>query len=139
MTSPILQAAAKLLVGLLLMFSLYILFRGHNESGGGFIGALIASAGFALYLFAFGVQSVRTTLPCRPQTICLTGIALAISAGILALILQKPFLTGLWLPAYVKGESALAISSVLAFDIGVYLTVFGSVLTLLLTVEEDLQ
>ena len=139
MTSAILQAAAKLLVGLLLMFSLYILFRGHNESGGGFIGALIASAGFALYLFAFGTLAVRKTLPCKPQNICLIGIAIAVLSGILALVWQEPFLTGQWYPAYVKGISELALSTVLVFDIGVYLTVLGSVLTLLLTVEEDTE
>ena len=55
--SPIFRTAARLLMPLLLLFSVFLLLRGHNEPGGGFVGGLVAAAAFALYAIAFGVQA----------------------------------------------------------------------------------
>ena len=62
MNSLILRTAARLLISLTLLFSIYVLLRGHNEPGGGFIGGLLAVSGFAIYAIAFGVAEV-TALP----------------------------------------------------------------------------
>lgn len=137
MNSPILQAATKFLVSLILMFSIYILFRGHHESGGGFIGALIASAAFALYIFAFGADMVKQSLPCDVRNLCFLGISLSLCSGLFSLLFGKPFLTGIWMESYVNKTSDWPISNVLFFDLGVYLTVLGAVLTLLLCLEEE--
>lgn len=138
MNSVILQAAARLLTSLILLFSIYVLLRGHDESGGGFIGALIASGGFAFYKFAYGTDTVRESLPLSPHYICLTGLTLAVIAGLPGMFEGAPFLTGLWSEAYLTGRSTMAISTILLFDIGVYLVVIGAVLTLLLTLDEDM-
>lgn len=139
MNSVILQAAARLLTGLILLFSIYILMRGHNESGGGFIGALIASAGFAFYSFAYGPEMVRKSLPLDPKYICLFGLGAGVLAGLMGMVAGAPFLTGLWSEAYVAGDSDWPISTILLFDIGVYLVVVGAVLTMLLALEEDIR
>ena len=47
--SPILRTATRLLMPLLLLFAVFLLLRGHNEPGGGFVGGLVAAAAFALY------------------------------------------------------------------------------------------
>ena len=57
LTSPIFRTAARLLMPLLLLFSVFLLLRGHNEPGGGFVGGLVAAAAFALYAVAFGVTA----------------------------------------------------------------------------------
>ena len=59
MNSIILRAGARYLVGLLLLFSVYMLLRGHNEPGGGFIGGLIGATGFVLYAIACGTADAR--------------------------------------------------------------------------------
>ncbi|MEL6209874.1 MAG: MnhB domain-containing protein, partial [Pseudomonadota bacterium] len=52
MRSFILTTGTRYIVALLLLFSIYMLLRGHNEPGGGFIGGLIGATGFVLYAVA---------------------------------------------------------------------------------------
>ncbi len=125
--SVILRTATRLLVGLMLVFSVFMLLRGHNEPGGGFIGGLIASTGMALYSMAFSSAEVRRALKIDPRRIAMIGLAAALTAGVLPAFQGLPFLTGLWW--YPLGTPIL-------FDIGVYLVVVGGVLTILLGAEE---
>ena len=55
-TSAMFRSATRALMPLLLLFSLFLLLRGHNQPGGGFVGGLVAAAAFALYAIAFGVE-----------------------------------------------------------------------------------
>jgi len=133
MNSLILSVGARFLTGLFLLFSLFVLLRGHNSPGGGFIGGLIGAAGFVLYSFAAGVPATRSALRVDPRTIGVCGMALAIVAGLAsALVGSGPF-TGLWLIV-----ADIALSTVLVFDIGVYLAVLGAILTLVFALEETL-
>ena len=43
MRSLILSTASRFLLSLLLVFSIFVLLRGHSEPGGGFVGGLVAS------------------------------------------------------------------------------------------------
>ena len=58
----ILNTAARFLMPLQLMFSIFLLLRGHDEPGGGFIAGLVAAGAFTLYLFAFGVSATKEVL-----------------------------------------------------------------------------
>ena len=74
MKSIILIAGTRLLVALLLVFSVYMLWRGHNEPGGGFIGGLIGATGFVLYAIACGAHATREALRVRPEIIAMIGL-----------------------------------------------------------------
>lgn len=131
MNSLILRTGARLLVGLMLLFSLYVLLRGHNTPGGGFIGGLIAAAGFVLYAFAAGTAAARKALRLDPRSFGVIGMALAIGSGVWAAMFGADPFTGIW------GEVAgYAVSTVMVFDIGVYFAVFGAMLTLVFAMEE---
>ena len=138
MNSVILRTATRILVGLMLVFSVYMLLRGHNEPGGGFIGGLTATVGFALYAIAHGTAATRRALRFSPRTIALAGLGIALAAGFMALPAGDAPFTGQWLflGAEEGGGKGIPISSVLVFDIGVYLVVIGSVLTLVLGLED---
>ncbi|HYI68762.1 MAG TPA: MnhB domain-containing protein [Skermanella sp.] len=69
MDSLILRTATRLLLSLMLLFSFFILLRGHNEPGGGFIGGLIAASAFALHSIAFGPRALRDLLVFDPRSI----------------------------------------------------------------------
>jgi len=139
MNSLILNAATRLLVSLLLVFSIYMLLRGHNLPGGGFIGGLIGATGFVLYAIAHGCQATRAALRVEPQNIAMTGLGIALLAGLSAGVMGQPFFTGQWLfLGATETDKGLPISSVLVFDIGVYLVVFGAILTLVLALEEEI-
>ena len=63
------------------------------------------------------------------------GLLLSTGSGLLAVIFGQPYMTGLWwTPKAFDG--ALAVGTPLFFDIGVFLVVLGTILTLVLKLEE---
>lgn len=133
MNSLILTVGSRLLVGLFLVFSLFMLLRGHNMPGGGFIGGLIAAAGLVLYAFAAGVKKARAALRFDPRSIGILGMAAALLSGLASALVEREPFTGLWFTF-----AGYPLSTVLVFDIGVYLAVFGAILTLVFALEETL-
>jgi multicomponent Na+:H+ antiporter subunit B len=131
MNSIILRTMAPFLTLLMLIFSVFILLRGHNAPGGGFIGGLLAASAIALYALAFGVEAARRALRLHPMTIAGSGLLLSCLSGVAAWLYGAPFMTGLWF--HVLG---LDLSSVMSFDLGVYLVVLGAFSTVLLALEE---
>jgi multicomponent Na+:H+ antiporter subunit B len=134
MSSLILSTATRYLLPLLLLFSVFLLLRGHNEPGGGFVGGLAAAAAFALFAIAFGVQGTREMVWFHPRTLLGIGLALAASAGLLSLTVGKPFMTGLWSTFSVPAIGKLGTP--LLFDMGVYLVVVGMVLMIVFELAE---
>ncbi|MDO5646628.1 Na+/H+ antiporter subunit B [Paracoccus sp. (in: a-proteobacteria)] len=138
MQSLILTTATRLLVALLLVFSIYALLRGHNLPGGGFIGGLIGATSFILYAIATTVDDAKQALRVDPKNIAMAGIGVAGLSGLSAAFSDQPFFTGQWLFLFAgDGDKGLPISSVLFFDIGVYMAVFGGILTLVFALEKE--
>lgn len=129
MNSLIFRTTAPVIAALLVLLSVIVLLRGHNDPGGGFIGGLIAASASALVGMSRGIGAVRRMLRVNPIVLAGFGVALAIISGLLSAVAMDPFLTGLWLPAHVFGTPGL-------FDIGVYLTVFGTVTAIALALED---
>jgi multicomponent Na+:H+ antiporter subunit B len=133
MISLILSTGTKILLPILLLFSVFMLLRGHHEPGGGFVGGLIASMAFALYIIANGISHARQIFPLRPNLFIIGGLLLSLSSGVIALFLGKPAFTGIWssfeLP--VIGP----ISTPLLFDIGVYFVVLGVSTSIIFTLK----
>lgn len=136
MNTLILRTIAPLLTCLMVIFSIFVLLRGHNQPGGGFIGGLIAASAFAIYGIACGVQPVRRALYFHPMTISAFGMFLAALSGLPSLIRQVPYLTGLWWFPKLGKTIELALSTPLIFDIGVWLVVVGAIVTIALALEE---
>ena len=132
MNSVILRSATRLISGLVLMSSVYLLWRGHHLPGGGFIAALVAATGFALMVIAEGPAAVRRGLRIGPQYLIAAGLLVALGSGSAGLVGRQPFLTGLWWP-----RQAALVGTPLIFDVGVFLVVLGAILTVLLALEED--
>jgi multicomponent Na+:H+ antiporter subunit B len=132
MNSLILSTAARMVIALMVLFSVYLLMRGHNEPGGGFVGGLVAASALLLHAIANGVAATRRMLRVDPRAIAMIGIAVAIAAGLVAAFLGSPFLTGVW--AFPAG---IPLGTPLLFDVGVYLVVVGGVSTLVFALEED--
>lgn len=136
--SLILRVATRLLVPLLLLFSLFMLLRGHNLPGGGFVGGLVAASAIVLHVLAGGVKEARSVLRVNPHTLLGAGLGCAYGAGVLALGLGRPFLTGLWVDLHVPVLGHLHLGTTLIFDIGVMLVVIGTVLLMVFSVEDRL-
>lgn len=135
MNTVIFRTFAPYLTALMVLFSIFILLRGHNEPGGGFIGGLIAASAFAIYGISNGVSPVRRALYFHPISIAGFGLFLAACAGLFSIIAGVPYLTGLWI--YPKiGSVEIALSTPLIFDIGVYCVVVGTITSIALVLEE---
>lgn len=135
MFSLILSTTARAIMPLTLIFSLYLLMRGHNAPGGGFVGGLVAAVAFALASLADGVATARRALKVDPHVLMGVGLLLAMGSGVAGLLTGGAFLTGHWadMPLPVIGKAGTP----LVFDIGVYLAVLGVSLTILFALEED--
>jgi multicomponent Na+:H+ antiporter subunit B len=136
-TSLILQTAARFLLPLLLLAAILLLYRGHNQPGGGFISGLVAAAAYALYSIAFDVPAARRALRVDPFLLIGLGLLSATLSGVLALIAGEPFLTGQWSEIAFFGGDPIHIGSPLLFDIGVFLVVVGVVVTAVLALGEE--
>ena len=136
MQSLILSTTARLLLPLLLMFSVFLLLRGHNEPGGGFVGGLTAAAAMALYAFSFGVEKARNALGVPPSTLSALGLLVVFLSGLVGpLYAGAPFLTGLWLPKPIPVIGK--VGTPLFFDIGVYMVVLGVTLMIIFSLSEE--
>ncbi len=137
MNPIILRTAARVVLPLLLVFSVFLFVRGHNSPGGGFIGGLTAALAFCLHLVAHDPAATRRVLRLRPRTFAAGGLALAGLSGLGSLLHGRPFMTAAWSQTTVPGLGKLAIGTPLVFDLGVYFVVFGVSLGIVLTLAEN--
>jgi len=136
-TDVYLQSATKILVFMILAFSVYVLFAGHHNPGGGFIGGLITASALVLLYIAFDLQSVRDVIPVDFKQLAATGVIVAVLTGTASFVFDVPFLTQSFtyvnLPLLGKTELATAV----IFDLGVYMAVIGTTMTIITSISED--
>lgn len=135
--SLILRTATRYLMPLLLLFSVFLLFRGHNKPGGGFIGGLVAAASLSLYAIAFDVAAARRIVRVNPHALIGTGLLVAIASGVFSLLAGKPFMTGVWGEMQLPILGGIDIGTPVIFDVGVYLVVIGVALIDVFTLAEE--
>jgi multicomponent Na+:H+ antiporter subunit B len=137
MTSIVLRMTARLLLPLLLVFSMFLFWRGHNEPGGGFVAGLVAAAAWALYAIAYDAAEARRALRVEPRLLIGVGLLLALASGFIALVTRQPFLTGRWGYLTLPGLDPVDVGTPVLFDLGVYLAVLGVTLTVVLALAEE--
>lgn len=137
MNSIILRTTNQILSGLLIVFSIFLLLRGHNLPGGGFTGGLVASGAFVLQALAFGVANARKTLIIPPIALIGLGLATALVSGFFGFPDGLPFMTGMWdkTPLPLVGK----LGTPLLFDLGVYFVVAGISCMIVFSLGEELE
>lgn len=135
--SVILQIAARHLQPLLIILSIVVLYRGHNEPGGGFIGGLMLGAAYVLNAMAFGVTKANKKLFFKPLNLIATGLLLALLSGVPSLFAGKEYLTGQWITLFPDTVMELKLGTPLLFDVGVYFTVAGMLMLVMFSIMED--
>lgn len=131
LSSPIFRTAVRILMPLLLLFSVFLLLRGHDEPGGGFVAGLVAAAAFALFMVAHGVAAARRALLLDPLTLLGTGLLVALSSGVPAALRGEPFLKAQWTSWPVSAGTPMLL------DAGVFLVVAGVVLMMIFSLAEE--
>lgn len=110
------------------MASLWLLFSGHNQPGGGFVGGLLAGSAITLRYVAGGITEVRGRSRFRPWTVLGAGLLLAAATAAFPLLRGGAILDVATASLTLPLVGAAKVSSALVFDAGVYLTVVGMVL-----------
>jgi len=122
----ILRVAARPLYWLILAASIWVLLRGHNEPGGGFIGGLVAVSATVLWGVAHSPAAAQSRLPTGSCLgLAALGVVFAVVSGLPPLLNGGDFLHHWW-GSLNLGFTEVAISTVLLFDTGVYLAVWGA-------------
>jgi multicomponent Na+:H+ antiporter subunit B len=137
MTSLILITATRYLLPLMIIFSVFLLTRGHNEPGGGFVGGLVAASAVALYGLAHGADVARRLLRVNPIALTGAGMLVAGGSGMAAVAAGAPFMAGRWVEVAVPTVGRLYLGTPVLFDVGVYLVVVGATLTVILSLAEE--
>lgn len=134
LSHSMLPAACRLMVPVLVVFSVYLLLRGHNLPGGGFIGGLVLASALVLRAMVHPERAPKVDL----ITLSGVGLLVALGSAALPLLTGRTFFTGLWggeiwLPMLGK----LKLGTPMVFDIGVFLVVTGVAAKLLLVLMEQ--
>lgn len=133
----ILRSTSSVIVFILLGFAVYLLLAGHNSPGGGFVGGLVTSAALLLMYFAYGKAAVEKILPINYLFFIPLGLLVATLTGLGSLLFNLPFLTHTFGVFHIPLIGEVELATAMFFDIGVYLTVLGTTMTIILTVAFD--
>ncbi|MEX0760597.1 MAG: hydrogen gas-evolving membrane-bound hydrogenase subunit E, partial [Tistlia sp.] len=123
-----LVVATRVMLPLSIMVGLYIFLRGHNSPGGGFIAGLVVAIALLMQYMASGFAWAQQRMQLNYHGVMAAGVIIAGLTGIGAWLAGRPFLTSdfgyVTIPPLEKFELATAMG----FDVGVFLTVVGSVM-----------
>ncbi len=133
----ILRTAARSMLPILLLFSVFLLMRGHDLPGGGFAGGLVAAAAIILQMVADDAATARRVLGVPPEALVPAGLATALGSGLVSVALGEPFMTSHFVNLALPGEVNLGLGLPTLFDLGVYLVVLGVVLSIILSLAEE--
>lgn len=139
-SSVILRVVARPLRVAIILGSVWILLRGHNAPGGGFIGGLVAVSATILQCLVRAPElTTDDVIVTNHVRLATAGVALAAATGIPALFAGDAYLTHAWTTLSL-GAVEIPLSGVLLFDVGVYCCVWGGLggyARALLAVEPD--
>lgn len=128
---------ARLMMPVLLLFSLILLLRGHNQPGGGFVGGLVGSSSIILMTLAYGPDLVRERLRIDFLRAMFYGVLLAVIAGLFGLFFASAFQEAFWWKPFIQGLGRLELGTPLLFDVGVYVVVFSVTSSVVMNMAEE--
>lgn len=131
--SFILDTLVDVIVRTALVFSLFLLFSGHNSPGGGFVAGLVFGISIVLKYVAGGVREMEEILPASAETLLAVGLSLAVFTGVAGWAWGDAFLETTYVEAEVPMLGVVKATSALSFDIGVFAIVVGLVAALVVT------
>jgi multicomponent K+:H+ antiporter subunit A len=129
-----LQLASRLVLPFAALVSLYLLLRGHNLPGGGFIAGLVLAIALLLLQVAHGHEWMAPRAGSDYRRWVGWGLLIAGATGVASWLLGSPFLTSTYDYPWLPGVGGVPLASAAAFDLGVYLVVVGGTLVMLLSI-----
>jgi multicomponent K+:H+ antiporter subunit A len=135
--APLLFAvAARWLLPLAIVVSVYVFLRGHTAPGGGFVAGLVTAVALLLRHIAHGVDGRAARRRPDYTRITASGLLIAGATGVAACGLGKPFLTSAHAEPVLPLIGALPLASATLFDLGIYLAVVGTTMLTLVSLAD---
>ena len=132
MHPPIMATLTRLLLPLALLVAVFILLRGHNLPGGGFIAGLITAVALIMQYLANGAAWTQARLHGNMHPVIGAGLLIAVATGLAGALFGYPFLTSAFGHFHWPLVGDFELASAMAFDLGVYLVVVGATLLILI-------
>lgn len=133
----ILQSVTKIVVFIIFTLAIYLFFSGHNNPGGGFIGGLVAAAALVLLFLVYDIDTVQKAIPFDFKKVAALGAFLSIITGLGSLLFKVPFLSQTFGYFNLPFFGVVELTTVTLFELGVALVVVGVVVTIILSISED--
>ena len=127
-----LALASRLLLPLAVMISIYLFLRGHNLPGGGFIAGLVLAIALLMQFVANGYAFASARSAADYHGWIGAGLLIAGATGVASWWFGAPFLTSTYDYPVWPLVGAVPLASASLFDLGVYLTVVGATMVMLL-------
>jgi multisubunit Na+/H+ antiporter MnhB subunit len=130
--SPILRTVARFAVPLIIVVSLVIFYQGHNLPGGGFVAGVLVAAAGAVYLLAFGARRDGVVARFAWWKVSVVGLIISLLTGVMPMLSGKTFMDHeIWYIGHFHLPTATF------FDLGVYLVVFGTLMTIFVELAQE--
>jgi len=133
----ILRTVSKIVVFIILTLAVYLFLSGHHNPGGGFIGGLVLASALVLLFIVYDIETIKKAIPLDFKKVAAFGAFLAVGTAFGSLVFDVPFLSQSFayfdLPFFGKTE----LTTVTIFEAGVALVVVGVVVTIILSISED--
>lgn len=133
----ILKTITKIAAAIITIFSFHLFLAGHNSPGGGFVGALMASAALILLAVSFGTDLLSRVLAVNFRMVTATGLLIAIATAAGSFIFGAPFLSHTFGHFYLPILGDTELATAVLFDLGVFLAVTGVTMNMILTIGGD--
>ena len=139
MKSIILREIVRLTIHIQLLFSIFLLFKGHNTPGGGFIAGLMTAAAIVLEQITEDLYYVRKLFNMEHAAYFGFGILLSFLTGLFPMLVShSPFLTNYQIHLHhIPIIKDLHLVTAMGFDLGVYLVVVFITVTIISSIAGD--
>ncbi|MFN3952879.1 MAG: monovalent cation/H+ antiporter subunit A [Pararhodobacter sp.] len=120
--------ATRVALPIALTVGVYIFLRGHNEPGGGFIAGLVVAIALLMQYMASGFAWSQERKRFDYHALISVGVLFAVLTGVGSWFFGAPFLTSTNEYVTIPPLASVHLASAIPFDLGVFLTVVGSVM-----------
>jgi multisubunit Na+/H+ antiporter MnhB subunit len=125
--SPVLRTSTRFAVPITVVISLVIFWQGHNLPGGGFVAGVMAASAGAMHLLAFGVAGAARVPWWRMSVV---GLLITVVTGTVPLLGGFTYMDHGILDFRLPLLGHLHVPTATFFDLGVYLVVLGTLMTI---------
>jgi multicomponent K+:H+ antiporter subunit A len=115
----------------------FLLLRGHDLPGGGFVAGITMAVAFILQYMGRGTAWVDAHLRVLPVRWMGTGLLLAASVGLVPWLFGRPFLSSSFSYVEIPWIGSVPLASALLFDLGVFALVVGATVLMLIAIAHQ--